>query len=83
MGDDHGGGVVLQGFFDDFAGVDGGAVDGAAEEVISGDEAAPVVEVDQGEDFIRVLSQSGGEVVRSRLNPQGEPWNFSLTWVGS
>jgi hypothetical protein len=42
---DHGGGLVFQGFDDDFAWVDAGAVDGAAEEVLGCDEAMALVEV--------------------------------------
>jgi hypothetical protein len=34
---DDGGGVVLESLLDDFAGVYGSAVDGAAEEVLTGD----------------------------------------------
>jgi hypothetical protein len=42
----HGGGLVFQGSDDDFAWVDAGAVDGAAEEVLGGDEAMELGEVD-------------------------------------
>src|SRR5450631_7228 len=63
VGEDDLGGVVLEGFFHDFAGMNGGAVDGTAEEVLSGDEAAVVVEIDQGEDFVRELGESGDEIV--------------------
>jgi hypothetical protein len=38
MGEDDGGGVVLERFFEYFARVDRRAIDGAAEEVFAGDE---------------------------------------------
>jgi hypothetical protein len=44
VGQDDFGGVVFEGFLDDFAGMDGGAVDGSSKEVLRGDEAAVVPE---------------------------------------
>lgn len=44
MGEYHGGGLLFQGFDDDFAGVDAGAVEGAAEEVLGGDETMALVD---------------------------------------
>jgi hypothetical protein len=41
---DDRGGVVLEGFLDDFAGMYGRTVDGAAEDVLAGDQAMAGVE---------------------------------------
>ena len=40
----HGGGLVFEGVDDDFAWMDAGAVEGAAEEVLGGDEAMAFVD---------------------------------------
>jgi hypothetical protein len=55
--EDDCGGVVLQGFLNDFARVDACAVDRAAEELLTGDEPVTVVEVDQGEDFVLAIGE--------------------------
>lgn len=44
MCQDDRGGVVLEGFLDDFAGMYGRTVDGAAEDVLAGDQAMAGVE---------------------------------------
>ena len=52
VGEDHGGRVAAQRFLDHLAGVDGGAVDGAAKERHEFDDAVAVVEEEDGEDFV-------------------------------
>lgn len=52
VGEDNRGGVVAKCFFEHFAGIDGGAVDGAAEEILAGDELVAFGEVDYAEDFV-------------------------------
>jgi hypothetical protein len=47
---DHGSRVVAQGFLYDFARMDRCAVDGAAEQVLAGDQSVAGVEVDERED---------------------------------
>jgi hypothetical protein len=42
---DHRGGVVFEGLFEDFTRVDGRAIDGAAEEVFAGDELVALGQV--------------------------------------
>ena len=50
--EDYGRGIARQGFFDDFAGVDGCVVEGAAEQFDVFDEAVAVVEEHGREDFV-------------------------------
>jgi hypothetical protein len=64
--EDDRGGVVLEGLFDDLAGMYGGAVDGAAEELLAGYQAMAAVEVDERENFVRMMCQSGRQVVSGR-----------------
>jgi len=66
VGQDDGGGVMFESFLEDFAGVYGGAVDGAAEEVLASDQAMARVEVDQRKHLMRALRESGHQVVSGR-----------------
>jgi hypothetical protein len=65
MRKDDFGGIVLEGCFDYFAGMDRGAPDGPSEKVLGGDEAAVVVEVDQGEDFVGKLGKTSYQEIPS------------------
>ena len=50
---DDGGGVGLEHHTCDFARVDRGAIDGAAEERLGADEPVPIIEQQQAEDLVR------------------------------
>jgi hypothetical protein len=63
VGEDDRGGVVLQGFFQDFARIDGCAVDGAAKEIFTGDELVAFGKVDDAEDFVIESAKPHSEVV--------------------
>lgn len=52
MAQDAGGGVVVQGRLDDFAGMDARAVDGAPEQLLKGQDPVFVVQPEDGEDFM-------------------------------
>jgi hypothetical protein len=53
--EDDRGGVVLEGLFDDFAGMYGRPVDRAAEEILASNQAMAAVEVDERKDFVRMM----------------------------
>ena len=44
MGEDHSGGVVLEGAADDFPWIHAGAIDGAVEHLLKADDPMPIVE---------------------------------------
>ena len=69
--EDEGGGVQLEGALDDFAGVDGGVVDGAAGLGLVGDEAVAGVEEQDAELFDGFAGEGGGEV-GGEAGPVGE-----------
>jgi hypothetical protein len=60
MRDDHSRGVVAEGFFHDFAGVDRCAVDGAAKQVLAGNQSVAGSRLAQHDDDVRA-SRSGFE----------------------
>lgn len=61
MAQDAGGGVMPDGGLDDFAGIDARAVDGAPEQFLKGQHPMPVVQPEDGEDFM---------LQRAELQPQ-------------
>jgi hypothetical protein len=66
VGEDHGRGVLLERFLDDFPRVYRCAVDRALEHFLIADEPMPFVEEDHGEDFSFKCAKFEGEVVASR-----------------
>src|SRR5689334_648019 len=63
--EDDGGSVMGQGGLDDFAGINGGAVESAAEEILDGDEAVTDIEVEDAEDLVVEVGDMEGEEVAS------------------
>ena len=57
VGEDHRGRVVIRACAHDFARMDAGAVDGAAEHLLEGDQPVAVVEVQAAEHLVRPVAQ--------------------------
>ncbi len=57
MGENHGGGITLQGLFDDFAGIDGGVVDRTPEQLIKSQYAVTVIQEQAAKYFVWTVSQ--------------------------
>jgi hypothetical protein len=67
MRQDHCGGIVLECLLDDFARVDRCPIDRAAEQILAGDQAMTVVEVDQSERFEFAVREPRHQVVPGPL----------------
>src|SRR5699024_208092 len=62
VGEDDRGGVVLQRRFDHFARIDAGAVDGAAEQLLEGDDAVAIDDEQEGEYVVRLTCYPQGQI---------------------
>ena len=67
VGEDDSGGILFEGFFDDFAGVNRCAVDRTLEHFLVADEPVAFVEEDHGEDFSLEGSEFEAQEVASCL----------------
>ena len=67
VGEDDSGGILFEGFFDDFAGVNRCAVDRTLEHFLVADEPVAFVEEDHGEDFSLEGSEFEAEVISRGL----------------
>ena len=78
MRQDDRSGVASQGLLDDLAGMDAGAVDGAAEQLVEGYQAVAIIEVQTAKQFVRLVAEPrdeeavrGGRGIEQRAAAQG------------
>jgi hypothetical protein len=67
VGEDHGRGVLFQGFFDDFTRMNSRAVDRTSKHLFIADEPMTLVEKEYSEDFMFKVPQFEGKIVASRF----------------
>ena len=67
VGQDDGRCIARQGLFDDFARVNAGPVDGAAEQLVKGDEPVTVVQVQAAEHLVGSVAQLRDQKLPRRL----------------